>query len=74
VGEVLRILNDDTRTHNVRIDGPGMSFNSDGQNPGDAVTVGFDQPGHFDVICGIHPEMRLSINVAAKDTPSAGAP
>jgi cytochrome c peroxidase len=65
VGEVLRILNDDTRTHNVRVDGQGMSFNSDGQNPGDTVTIGFDRPGHYDVICGIHPEMRLSIDVKA---------
>ncbi|MGF9761441.1 cytochrome c peroxidase [Microvirga sp. 0TCS3.31] len=65
VGEALRILNDDSRVHNVRVDGPGKSFNSDAQNPGDAVTLGFDQPGHYDVICGIHPEMRLSIDVAA---------
>ena len=65
VGEALRILNDDTRTHNVRVDGPGMSFNSDGQNPGDTVTLGFDKPGHYDVICGIHPEMRLSVDVAS---------
>jgi cytochrome c peroxidase len=64
VGEALRILNDDTRVHNVRIDGPGKSFNSDAQNPGDTVTVGFDQPGHYDVICGIHPEMRLSVEIA----------
>jgi cytochrome c peroxidase len=64
VGEVLRILNDDTRVHNVRIDGPGKSFNSDAQNPGDTVTVGFDQPGHYDVICGIHPEMRLNVEIA----------
>ena len=64
VGEALRILNDDSRVHNVRIDGPGKSFNSDAQNPGDTVTVGFDQPGHYDVICGIHPEMRLSVEIA----------
>jgi cytochrome c peroxidase len=65
VGEVLRILNDDTRTHNVRVDGQGMSFNSDGQNPGETVTLGFDRSGHYDVICGIHPEMRLSVDVKA---------
>jgi cytochrome c peroxidase len=63
VGEALRILNDDTRVHNVRVDGVGKSFNSDAQNPGDTVTIGFDQPGQYDIICGIHPEMRLSVNV-----------
>jgi cytochrome c peroxidase len=67
VGEALRILNDDTRTHNVRVDGQGMSFNSDGQNPGDTVTVGFDQAGHYDVICGIHPSMHLSVDVEPVD-------
>ncbi|WP_445504449.1 cytochrome c peroxidase [Microvirga sp. G4-2] len=65
LGEALRILNDDTRTHNVRVDSANMSFNSDGQNPGDTVTLGFDQPGHYDIICGIHPEMRLSVDVAS---------
>jgi len=65
VGEALRILNDDTRMHNVRVDGGNMAFNSDGQNPGDTVTLGFDQPGHYDIICGIHPDMRLSVDVAA---------
>jgi cytochrome c peroxidase len=64
-GEILRILNDDTRVHNVRLDGQARSFNSDAQNPGDTVTLGFDQPGHYDVICGIHPEMRLKVDVAA---------
>ncbi len=69
VGEALRILNDDTRTHNVRIDGQGMSFSSDGQNPGDTVTVGFDHAGHYDVICGIHPDMRLSVDVEPAKAP-----
>ncbi len=64
VGEALRILNDDTRVHNVRVDGPAKSFNSDAQNPGDTVTIGFDQPGQYDVICGIHPDMRLSVTVS----------
>jgi cytochrome c peroxidase len=68
-GEALRILNDDTRVHNVRVDGPGKSFNSDAQNPGDTVTIGFDQPGHYDVICGIHPQMRLSVDVAQGSSP-----
>jgi cytochrome c peroxidase len=65
VGEVLRIVNDDTRTHNVRIDGPGLAYNSDAQNPGDTVTIGFDHPGRFEAICGIHPDMHLSIEVKA---------
>ena len=63
VGQALRIVNDDTRTHNVRLDGPGLSFSSEAQSPGDTVTVGFDRPGRFLAICGIHPEMRLTVEV-----------
>ena len=69
MGEALRILNDDTRIHNVRVDGPGMSFSSDGQNPGDTVTIAFEQAGHYDVICGIHPGMRLSVDVQPATAP-----
>ncbi len=68
VGEALRILNDDIRVHNVRLDGPDKSFNSDAQNPGDTVTIGFDRAGRYDVICGIHPEMRLSVTMLAPST------
>ena len=63
VGQALRIVNDDTRTHNVRIDGPNLSLSSDAQNPGDAITIGFDQPGQYQAMCGIHPEMRLAVTV-----------
>ena len=63
VGEALRIINDDTRIHNVRVDGPGLSFSSDAQNPGDTVTIGFPQAGRYEAICGIHPKMHLDIVV-----------
>jgi cytochrome c peroxidase len=68
-GEALRIVNDDTRTHNVRIDGPGLSVSSEAQNPGDTITIGFDRPGQYEAICGIHPEMRLSVSVEAAARP-----
>lgn len=63
VGQALKIVNDDSRTHNVRIDGPGLSVSSDAQNPGDSITIGFDRPGQFQAICGIHPDMRLAVTV-----------
>lgn len=53
--EVLRLLDDDTRAHNVRVDGPNLSFNSDGQNPGDTVIFGFDQPGRYDITAAYIP-------------------
>jgi cytochrome c peroxidase len=62
-GETLTIVNDDTRTHNVRMDAPGFQFSSDAQAPGDSVTIAFPTPGEFGVICGIHPQMRLHVRV-----------
>lgn len=62
-GERLKILNGDTRTHNVRIDDPRMPINSGAQEPGDSVEILFSQTGTFAATCGIHPTMRLQIDV-----------
>jgi plastocyanin len=59
--EALTIVNDDTRTHTIRIDDPRMTFSSEAQEPGDKVVLVFDRPGAFTAICGIHPDMRLDI-------------
>jgi cytochrome c peroxidase len=64
IGQGLTIVNDDTRTHNVRIDDPRMSFSSEAQEPGDKVVLAFDQAGEFTIICGIHPDMRLQVVVS----------
>lgn len=62
-GEAMTVLNDDTRTHNVRIASPSMDFNSGAQEPGESVTLRFDHVGTFEAHCGIHPTMRLKIVV-----------
>lgn len=62
-GESLTVVNDDTRTHNVRVDDPRMPAFSEAQEPGDSVVLAFPQAGVFDVICGIHPDMRLRVVV-----------
>jgi cytochrome c peroxidase len=62
-GERLKIFNDDTRTHNVRIDDPRMPVNSGAQEPGDAVEILFSKTGTFAATCGIHPTMRLEVEV-----------
>jgi cytochrome c peroxidase len=61
--EPLKITNDDTRPHNARVFDPRMSFNSGLQEPGDTVTLRFPETGRFEVFCGIHPSMRLSVEV-----------
>ena len=52
-----------TRTHNVRIYDRRFDFNSGAQDPGERVTISFPEPGQYEAFCGIHPAMRLSIEV-----------
>jgi cytochrome c peroxidase len=62
-GHSLSVVNDDRRPHNVRIFDPRMTFNSGLQEPGETVSVPFAEPGTFEVFCGIHPNMRLKVEV-----------
>jgi cytochrome c peroxidase len=62
-GQPLTVLNDDTRTHNVRIYDPRFDFNSGAQEPHEAVTIRFPSAGTFEAFCGIHPSMRLTVVV-----------
>ena len=67
-GQSLTIVNDDKRTHNVRIDDARMTFTSDAQEPGDSVVIAFPEPGQFGVICSIHPTMRLAVTVTSQQS------
>ncbi len=62
-GQSLTILNDDVRTHNIRLDTGPRPFNSGAQEPGQSVTVPFARPGQYELYCGIHPTMRLDVSV-----------
>jgi cytochrome c peroxidase len=62
-GELLTVLNDDTRTHNVRIYDPRLDYNSGAQEPRETVTIRFPGPGTFEAFCAIHPSMRLTVVV-----------
>jgi cytochrome c peroxidase len=62
-GQSLTVLNDDTRTHNVRIFHPKLDFNSGAQEPKESVTIRFPEAGTFEAFCGIHPSMRLTVEV-----------
>lgn len=63
IGEALTVLNDDTRTHNVRIFSPKLDFNSGAQEPRESVTIRFPEAGTYEAFCGIHPSMRLTVEV-----------
>lgn len=62
-GQSLTVLNDDTRTHNVRIVDRAWNFNSGAQDPGESSIIKLDHLGRFEAHCAIHPTMRLSIDV-----------
>jgi cytochrome c peroxidase len=60
-GDVVRIHNDDTRTHNVRIFDPKLDYNSGTQRPGETVEIAVPEAGTYYAFCGIHPKMELVI-------------
>ncbi len=63
-GETLAIINDDSQAHNVFITDPRLNFDSGWQDPGSQTTIPFPDAGDFEVFCGIHPNMRLRVEVA----------
>jgi cytochrome c peroxidase len=63
-GGRLWIVNNDTRTHNVRVFDPALDFDSGAQEPGETVEITFPAAGSFLVFCGIHPKMELYVDVA----------
>jgi cytochrome c peroxidase len=63
-GSHLWILNNDTRTHNVRVFDPKLDFDSGAQEPGETVEIAFPASGSFLVFCGIHPKMELYVDVS----------
>lgn len=64
-GERIWILNNDSRTHNVRVyDPPKLNFDSGAQDPGETVEIAFPQAGRYLVFCGIHPKMELYVDIA----------
>ncbi len=62
--DVTEIINDDGDfTHHAYVDAPDFKFDSADQQPGHSVQIRFNRSGEFDVLCGIHPKMRLSVRV-----------
>ena len=62
-GRTLTVLNDDTRTHNVRIYDRASTTTPAPRSRTRRVTIRFPGPGTFEAFCGIHPSMRLTIEV-----------
>ena len=63
-GEKLWFLNNDTRTHNIRVFDEKFDFDSGAQEPGETVEIAFPKAGSYLVFCGIHPKMEVTVDVA----------
>ena len=62
-GDTVRFTNDDDFDHQIYVQSPGFSFESDETAPGRQVELRFPAAGDFEVHCHIHPKMRLNVHV-----------
>lgn len=62
-GDTVHIANDDQVIHQVYVDAPEFKFESAEADPGTGVDIRFTAAGSFDVLCHIHPKMKLRVTV-----------
>jgi plastocyanin len=62
-GQTVTFTNKDQITHNVFSTTPGMAFDLKTQHPGESREVTFDKAGQADVMCAIHPQMKMKVEV-----------
>jgi plastocyanin len=63
-GETIHIVNDDVDLlHHAYIDSDKFSFDSGDQKPGSVTDITFPVSGDFNVLCAIHPKMKLVVHV-----------
>jgi plastocyanin len=63
-GESITIVNDDgDLRHHAYIDANNFKFDSGDQEPGSKTDVAFSVAGTFEVLCTIHPKMKLVVHV-----------
>jgi plastocyanin len=62
-GDRLIFTNEDEFPHQISIKGPGVSFSSLLQRTGEMLSIQFPDSGGVQVRCGIHPRMRLTVQV-----------
>jgi plastocyanin len=63
-GDTINILNDDgDLRHHAYVDTDKFTFDSGDQEPGSKTSIKFPLVGKFDVLCAIHPKMKLVVKV-----------
>ena len=63
-GGNVRFVNADGFPHQIHVEGPSLASDSPLQSPGETMVVAFPAEGTFEVTCGIHPRMSMTVNVA----------
>jgi plastocyanin len=62
--DTLELVNDDgDLRHHAYIDADKFTFDSGDQEPGSRTKVTFPVAGDFEVLCAIHPKMKLAVHV-----------
>ena len=63
-GDTIQIVNDDADLlHHAYVDSDKFTFDSGDEKPGSITPVTFTVAGDFDVLCAIHPKMKLVVHV-----------
>jgi len=63
-GDTILIVNDDgDLRHHAYIDSAKFSFDSGDQEPGSKTPITIPVAGDFEVLCAIHPKMKLTVHV-----------
>jgi len=62
-GETLTFVNDDTVPHNIYSASRGNEFNLGSQAPGMSTEVTFTEAGDVQVLCAIHPRMKMAVKI-----------
>jgi plastocyanin len=69
VGDIVTIANDDGDLHHhAYVSSRDFNFDSGDQLPGSHTDIVFTVPGQFNVLCGIHPKMRLVVTVMSRNS------
>ena len=63
-GDSVQVVNDDLDLrHHAYVDADNFKYDSGDQEPGSKTNIAFPVAGDFDVLCAIHPKMKLVVHV-----------
>jgi plastocyanin len=63
-GDSVQVINDDLDLrHHAYVDSDSFKYDSGDQEPGSKTNIAFPVAGDFDVLCAIHPKMKLVVHV-----------